>query len=441
MRNYDVLIIGGATSGAYFAKKTAKLGHSVKIIEKLSPEKLGTKMDIVHLTKTDLRTFDIPTVHEGDSEWAFEFTDNGFASPSNSYRFPVPAETVGLHLHEYTALMVKEAVEAGAEIEYEASFREFIFTDGHISGVRYETPGGEKEVYAKAVVDCSGASALPRRSLPNGYGIERFALADDDMFYVILRYARFNEPQENTFWLNTKSWYAPFSMNGNEKIIGTGAVCGYERAESEAAKLDSVTSHGDFELVKTEKGITPFRRPPYSLVADNFIIAGDSACLTKPDCGEGITSSMVMIDIAVKVLDEALKKDDLTKESLWEINRAYNRAQGADFSLVRAFLTKLIGAVTDDELEYLFSQGLIFNSKFLGGEKLTAKDAVQTVTGIITSVPKKYISGRTIAAALSGMKLGLELRTLYLNFPKNPGYLPLWSARAEKLWQKVGKVK
>ena len=93
MRNYDVLIIGGATSGAYFAKKTAKLGHSVKIIEKLSAEKLGTKMDIVHLTKTDLRTFDIPTVHEGDPEWAFEFTDNGFASPSNSYRFPVPACT------------------------------------------------------------------------------------------------------------------------------------------------------------------------------------------------------------------------------------------------------------------------------------------------------------------------------------------------------------
>ena len=440
MRNYDVLVIGGATSGAYFAKKTAKLGHSVKIIEKLSPEKLGTKMDIVHLTKTDLETFDIPTVHEGDPEWAFEFTDNGFASPSNMFRFPVPAETVGLHLHEYTALMVKEALEAGAEIEYEAAFREFIFTDGHISGVRYDTPEGEKEVFAKVVVDCSGADALPRRSLPNGYGIERFKLADDDVFYVILRYARFREPQQNTFWLNTKSWFAPFSMNENEKIIGTGATGGYARAEEEAAKLDSVTSRGDFELVKTEKGITPFRRPPYSLVADNFIIAGDSACLTKPDCGEGITSSMVMIDIAVKVLDEALNRDDITKESLWEINRAYNKAQGADFSLVRAFLTKLIGAVTDDEMEYLFSQGLIFNSKFLGGDTLTAQDAVKTVTGILSAIPKKYLSGKTMAAALSGMRLGVELRTLYINFPKNPAYLPLWSARVEKLWQRVGKV-
>ncbi len=26
--------------------------------------------------------------------------------------------------------------------------------------------------------------------------------------------------------------------------------------------------------MRTEKGVTPYRRPPYSLVADNFIITG-----------------------------------------------------------------------------------------------------------------------------------------------------------------------
>lgn len=440
MQNYDVLVIGGATSGAYFAKKTAKLGYRVKIIEKLTPEKLGTKMDIVHLTKTDLKTFDIPPVSQGCPEWAFEFTDNGFASPSNRYRVPVPAETVGLHLHEYTAIMVQDALKAGAEIEYEASFSEFVFSDGHISGVRYKTPKGEKEAFAKVVVDCSGADALPRRSLPNGYGIERFSLADDDMFYVILRYAEFKKPQQNTFWLNTKSWFAPFSMNENEKIIGTGATGGYERAEKEAAKLDSVTSKGDFELLRTEKGVTPFRRPPYSLVADSFIVAGDSACLTKPDCGEGITSSMVMIDTAVTVLDKALKKNDLTKESLWEINCAYNRVQGAAFSLVRALLTKIVGTVADDELEYLFSKKIIFNTAFLGGGKPAANDLIKTVTGIIAAVPKKHISAKTVAAALSGAKLGAELYALYMKFPKSPAGFSKWTARAEKLWERVGKV-
>ena len=118
MENYDIVIIGGATSGAYFALKMAKKGHRVKIIEKLSAEKLGTRMDIFHVSQTDLKTFDIPAVREGDKEWAFEFTENHFSSPSNRYSVHSTAETVGLHMHEYVALMVKRATDAGAEIEY-----------------------------------------------------------------------------------------------------------------------------------------------------------------------------------------------------------------------------------------------------------------------------------------------------------------------------------
>ncbi len=90
-------------------------------------------------------------------------------------------------------------------------------------------------------------------------------------------------------------------MNGSEKIIGTGAVRSFENCEKTIEKLDKVCTEDKFEVVRTEKGTTPFRRPPYSLVADNFIVTGDAACLTKPDCGEGVTSSMVMMDIAADV--------------------------------------------------------------------------------------------------------------------------------------------
>ena len=348
--NYDIVIIGAATSGAYFAKKMASRGYSVIMLEALSKEKLGTRMDIFHVSRTDLRTFDLPNVKEGDGAWAFEFTSNHFSSPSNKYMIPTSCETVGLHMHEYVALMVRDALDAGAKIEYGARFKEFVFSRGRISGVRYETEEGVKEILCKVVIDCSGSRAVGRCSLPNGYGVENFELQSDDMFYVILRYAKFEKPQVNNFWLNTKSWYAPFSMDETEKIIGTGAVKSYEKAEKECEKLDSVTSKGEFTLMRTEKGVTPYRRPPYSLVADNFIVTGDAGCLTKPDCGEGVTSSMVMMDIAADVLDKALKKGDASAKALWEINREYNRRQGAEFSFVRAFLTKVVSA-TDDEIE------------------------------------------------------------------------------------------
>ena len=183
---YDVVIIGAATSGAYFAKKMAKKGYKVKMLEKLSEEKLGTRMDIFHVSQSDFKKFDMPRVKEGDKEWAFEFTDNHFSSPTSKYTVSTTAETVGLHMHEYVALMVKNAVDAGAEIEYSASFKDFLFDKGVISGVTYETQDGIKELHARVVIDCSGSGAAARRALPENYGVETFKLSDEDMFYGTL---------------------------------------------------------------------------------------------------------------------------------------------------------------------------------------------------------------------------------------------------------------
>lgn len=439
MDRYDILIVGAATSGAYLAKKMAEKGYSVKMIERLSKEKLGTRMDIFHVSQTDLRVYDIPLVKKGDPAWAFEFTDNHFSSPSNKYKVNTRAETVGLHMHEYVALMVERAVAAGAEIEYEASFCEFIFENGKIAGAVYETEEGKKSVYATVVADCSGSSAVARRALPDGYGIENFALGDDDMFYVILRYAKFAKPQINNFWLSTKSWHAPFSEDSTEKIIGTGSVGSYKQVESIFPELDAVASPDPFEVIRTEKGTTPYRRPPYSLVADGFIVCGDAGCLTKPDCGEGVTSSMVMMDIAAGVLDRALKKGDVSAENLWEINREYNRVQGADFCLVRAFLTKVVKA-KNEEIEYCFSKRIIFNEKFLNGEALHGGDIVSTLNGIIKALAGKKVSGATMKALVSGVTLGVALRSHYLRFPESPAGLGKWTVRADRLWEKVGKM-
>ena len=436
---YDVVIVGAATSGAYFARKMSKKGYKVKMIEKLSEEKLGTRMDIFHVSHSDLKKFDIPTVKEGDKEWAFEFTDNHFSSPSNKYKVNTTAETVGLHMHEYVALMVKLALEAGAEIEYSAGFTGFLFENGKISGITYETADGQKEINAKTVIDCSGSAAVARCALPENYGVETFRLADDEMFYVVLRYAEFAKEQINTFWLNTKSWFAPFSMNPLQKIIGTGAVLSFENCEKTIKKLDNVCTEDEFKVIRTEKGTTPYRRPPYSLVADNFIVTGDAACLTKPDCGEGVTSSMVMMDIAADVLDAALEKGKTDKADLWKINVEYNKAQGADFCLVRAFLTKVIKAA-DSELEYCFAKRIIFNEKFLDNGKIGAGDIAKTVGGIVGGIIKKDISVSTLKGVIGGAKLGLGLKSHYMKFPETPAGFDEWVKKADKLWKKVGKV-
>ena len=49
MKQYDVIIIGGATSGSFLAERIARAGNSVLILEEKPEASVGTKYDIFHI--------------------------------------------------------------------------------------------------------------------------------------------------------------------------------------------------------------------------------------------------------------------------------------------------------------------------------------------------------------------------------------------------------
>ena len=73
MKIWDIAIIGGGTSGSFFARKMAEKGYSVKVIEKSSLEKVGSRYDIFHLGRKEFERFSIPRPVKGDKEWAFYY--------------------------------------------------------------------------------------------------------------------------------------------------------------------------------------------------------------------------------------------------------------------------------------------------------------------------------------------------------------------------------
>jgi predicted amino acid-binding ACT domain protein len=118
-----------------------------------------------------------------------------------------------------------------------------------------------------------------------------------------------------------------------------------------------------YEVKYTERGTTPYRRPPYSFVADGFIAMGDAACLTKPHAGEGVTSSMVQAEIAADEVEKALASGGpLTRERLWGINKRYVDAQGRTYA---GMLATLIGAVSSSaaENDFFFRKDVVFSKK------------------------------------------------------------------------------
>ncbi len=447
MKNYDIIIVGAATAGSYFARRMAERGASVLVLDSKTEEKVGTKYDIFHIGKPDFEKHGLPYPVKGE-DYAFEFDSTHVCSSYGKHPKFSPGGVIGMHMHEYTMRMNRWAKDAGAEYIYDAPFTGFIWENGKIAGVEYVKDGETVSAKAKLVADCSGIPSVARRKLPDNYGVETFEIGPDDMFYVVLRYIRFLNPGDKLelrSWPFYKTWEAP-EHDPTGAILGVGANKSYNVCEKIYKQFEEAVELKPYEVKYFERGMTPYRRPPYSFVADSFIAMGDAACLTKPAAGEGVTSAMVQMDIAVDVIDSLLKQGKpLTKENMWSINKRYIEAQGAEFANQMALL---VGAVASSaqENDYFFEHNLIFSEKNIkavgegGMPQFTAGEIVQMTLDFIKGIVIGKISVISLAKMLKGVANGAKIKKHYLAFPDNVAGFDAWCAKAEKIWNKCGRM-
>ncbi len=451
MKNYDVIIIGGSTTGSWFAKQMSERGYSVLLIEKEERDNVSRQYDIVHMGKNEMQQFGLHIPNEGDSDFGFYFGGSPAYSPYGNYpkMSDNPEMIIGLHKHEYIINMQDSASEAGAEVLTGAAFTDFIKDEkGKIIGVSYTTPEGENKACSKLVADCSGIPSVARTKLPDTSTVENFKLTNKDLFHVVLYYIAYKDKNVNPydyhgFFLNYKSWSAP-SGNEHGAILGIGGSYGYDYAEAVFEDFAKNYKIPEYTVEKIERWVTPYHRALYSFVDDGFIAMGDCACLTKPNNGEGCTSSLVQGTIAVETVDKLLKNGNpLSRENLWAINKQYIEKQGIAFDSLRPML---IGFVSPDllEAEYLFSKDLIYCKKILASDgqdmELTAKDILYMVTGIVKAVATKKIGFSKVKALAKGIAQSGKVTKLYKEFPETPdGYFE-WKAKADALWNEIGSV-
>lgn len=449
MKQYDVIIVGGATSGSYFAKLLAEKGHKVLIIEKNSKSKVGSKYDIFHMPKKDFDHFNVPLPKKGDKEWGFEFERNVSLSAENKYPKVTSLEVVGLHMHEYVESLNDWCMSYGVEIEYEATFKKVIYENNMVVGIVYEKEGQEIEVRAKLVADSSGIPSVVRRSLNQDSIIETFEISPLDMFYVILRYVTYHNEEDylngSRGWLYYKTWEAP-QPNEKGAILGIGANISFDYANKLWEEFESKIQLPEYTLDYIEKGFTPFRRPPYSFVDDGVIVMGDAACLTKPFNGEGVVSSWVQTVIATDVVNNCLKNNlILDRTNLWPINVRYIEEQGAKFA---GSLATAIGAVTTLEKEnnFFYEQDIIFStSSFDHMNKhnemaFSNKELSKIVRTLIKGLFTKKVTIKTLKALLKSLGNGGKIKDHYLQFPKSPEGFKLWCEEADMIWEKIGTI-
>ena len=197
------------------------------------------------------------------------------------------------------------------------------------------------------------------------------------------------------------------------------------------------------EVVRIERGCTPYTRNCHSLVADNFIVCGDAGCLTKSVNGEGVTSSMHEIQIAAAALDRAFETGDTSRFSLWGINSAYNRGQGAEFALLRALLVGVVNAADIDEFQYAFESGLVSDELLnsMSGASLPPSAVLKSLSAFVRGITGRKIRLSTVKAAVKAAGNAVSVFNHYRRFPETPEGFELWRKKADEIYERIGKIK
>jgi digeranylgeranylglycerophospholipid reductase len=446
--SYDVLIVGAGTAGTYFGWQMAKRGHSVAIVERDQRDKVGKRLDVFHVDSDKFAEFELPVPEPDSPDFCLVLEQSTSYSPEGQYpkvvRYPFHVMRLPLFLQRLFGL----AEAASVDFRFATDFTELTYEDGGISGAKVKKGGEVREIKARLVVDASGIGAVVRTSLPEDYGVENFKIGTDEKFYVVLRYITWKDssrPRTTDLdgWAFYKTWVAP-SYNERGALIGVGATGSYDRAEEALAEFFRAVELPPYEIDKIEKGVTPYRRPPYSLVADGFICMGDSACLTKPFSGEGVTSAWTLCKIAVHVVDEALRsREHVSAQALWKINVRYFRDQGAKFAGILATVPSAANA-TRRENSYLFRKDVIFSEEDLTDMnrdfemRMTTRKILKIFLAVIMGILTGNYSLASFKALLRSILVSGKLRSHYEDYPEDPVALQSWVEKADHLWHEAG---
>lgn len=446
--NYDVVIVGAGTAGTYLAWLLGKQKHSVLLIDKDARDQVGKRLDIIHFETDRVQKAGIPPFNPGDPD-CIEIRDHSkVVTPDLTTEITTQAFQTIVRLSPFLQKMYKELEKQGVVLKFKSVFKELIFEKDKIVGIKAEIDGNLTDVRSKLVVDASGTSGAIRTGLPADYGVETFKLGPNDVMYVLLQYIRWKKPDEphptkDTSYIYHLLWFGP-SHTEDSAILGIGQPGSYENARLAREDFLNTLDLPPYEIYKEEKGFTPYRRPPYSLVSDGFLCIGDAAALTYPFSGHGVTATWMLDICSAEVINDALNTEGyMTKEKLWDINVKYFRDQGAKFA---ALLLQLSGILnfTEKEWNYVLKKGLIYKTSEEESppepnkeyeEEMSFSELLKFIGKLLSGLITRKLSFKNLKRLLGANGLGNKIKKHYERFPSRSSDFENWRKKADDLWK------
>jgi flavin-dependent dehydrogenase len=469
-RDYDIIIAGGglaglivASSAAYYSKQSLK----ILVIDRNQFSQLGKKTvsgwvcgDAVGKNTVDYMK-DRIQISWGHPEIEHPVKGVIAYSPDHETGISFDGEGYILNRRLLPKRQYDDATKAGIEVRERIALRSLIIEGNTVIGVEGDDLEN-KTVFkktAKLVVDCTGVTSVLRTNLPiksfiqrridrddleaTGRYIYNFDLANDDKTYF--------DPDYCIIHLDQKlapggyGWVFP---KGKSKVnIGLGVQQkAFEARNKEMGVrpdlktlIDQyVEANPAVENPRLADGMeddgnawgtwqVSVRRQNDCLVANGYMLVGDSAWMPKPLDAGGIGPAIVAATIAGKDAVEAIQAGDTSEKGLWQYNKHFINDYGYKTAGLEVFRRMLQG-LTNEQINYGMKH---FLSK-MDIDKITKGEHPE-----FSTVDKL---GMIIRGAMN-KKLAEDLRYCanldkvlvdhYYNYPDAPEGFPEWNKKLQ----------
>ena len=365
----DVIIVGGGIAGCVLAFHLANARLKVKVFEKQS-------RDYVQHDWCD-----------SIEKEAFSFS--GIPAPKGKERrkdrnhlailTPDLEHIVHLDFYNYWIVdrklfqerLYELAEKAGAEFIFNTEIVEPIGRGQWVVGVKKKE--GEIE-NAHLVIDCSGRARILTSNievLDLNIKIEKEDLvnAHRELHEISEGATSWNGNQIHKDILYYRYYYEKgytwVNFEEENKLdVGAGVCIGYSNRSPNAIVNDFVNSRGNIAKEKLRGGgHSIIIRRPTTLVWYGFMTVGEAACQNIPTNGCGVGSSMIAAKIAAEVAVDALRRKEVSLDSLWEYQVRYTKLRGKHHAALD-MLRRHISHLSEEEYSFLVKKKILTKRDF-----------------------------------------------------------------------------
>ncbi len=458
-RDYDIIIAGGglaglitATSAAYYSKQSLR----ILVIDRNSFSELGKKTVTGWICGDAVgkNTVDYMTDRIGIS-WGYpeiEHPVKGVVAFSPDHQTKISFDGDGYILNRklLPQRQLSDAKKMGVEIIDNVAIRSAIVQDNYVIGVECEDISN-KTIFkktSKLVIDCTGVTSVLRTNLSIPTYIQK-RIDRDDLestgryiydFEVNGEDDAFFDPEYCIIHLDQNlapggyGWVFP---KGKDKVnIGLGVqqkAFNLHNSKNKTTKniktmIDEYVQSNpiirnpklsDSEIDRGNSWGTwqvSVRRQNDCMVANGYMMVGDSAWMPKPLDAGGIGPAIIAATIAGKDATEAIQSNDVSEKSLWKYNLDYIQDYGYKTAGLEVF-RRLLQSLNNEQIDYGMKH---FLSKF-DIEKITNGEHPEFGMLDKLSIMIRGAMNKKLAEDLKfTAETNKKLVTHYNNYPKSP---------------------